>query len=503
MVQKKGKISELLKYPAIFFIVVICYMIWRICMDQVPELVVKLIMASGAAMCFIVSAMILKRSSSRGEIDADTVVKLVIIAGIIMRIGYMLLTPCDLRGHDMKEFEINSRGHAAYILNIVENGSLPGSNRSQFYQQPFFYLLGGGVSWIVNRLLNCSDVFYIVDAAKTISCAASCMMLMLSEKMCDMLGLGKKGKLAAVTLTAFVPALFLACRVNCDALAGLFLTLAFMYTIRWRNYPSWKNTVILAFVYGCGVMTKISVAVMALFTLIVFIAKLVGVIRKKERSTCVCIMLKYLVFGMISLPLGLWYSVRNFIKFQQPLTYVPAPGETSSLFTGDHSLLGRFLFPNIKTMFERPYIHLKRDYNMFEYSVKTACFGEFKYDIPSVISILLEWAGYVLAVCVLASVVKIIIREFTAKKNGRKPEWSMLITIAVCGVFCASLLVFYYRFPYTCSMDFRYMLFLVAPGAVVLARYCELCKAQWFRNTVRGSLAVFVLSSCTMFIWAL
>ena len=70
MVQKKGKISELLKYPAIFFIVVICYMIWRICMDQVPELVVKLIMASGAAMCFIVSAMILKRTSSRDKNEA-------------------------------------------------------------------------------------------------------------------------------------------------------------------------------------------------------------------------------------------------------------------------------------------------------------------------------------------------------------------------------------------------------------------------------------------------
>lgn len=82
MVQKKGRISELLKYPAIFFIVVSCYMIWRLCMDQVPELVVKLIMAAGAAVCFIVSGIILKRSSSRGEIDADTVVKLRQLVGI-------------------------------------------------------------------------------------------------------------------------------------------------------------------------------------------------------------------------------------------------------------------------------------------------------------------------------------------------------------------------------------------------------------------------------------
>ncbi|MGN0700966.1 MAG: glycosyltransferase family 39 protein [Oscillospiraceae bacterium] len=501
MEQKKEQIKNLLKYPAVFLIVVLSYIAWRLCLSLKPYAAVKFLMAAGVLVCAIIAGI--KLHKDKTDLGAENAVKLIIICGVIMRIGYMLLTPCNVRSNDLWDFTPDGYGHAGYVINIAVNGSLPDNNIRQYYQQPFYYIISGAVSFVVNKLLNCSDMYYIADAAKTVSCAASCIMLLLSEKLCDMLGLGKKGKLAAVTLTAFVPNLFISCKVTPDALTALMLTLAFMYTLRWKDTPSWKNTILLALIYGFGVMTKISVAVMALFTLAVLLYRLFAGIMDKDGRLCLSLVQKYAVFGIISLPLGLWYSVRNYIRFQQPIGYVPVVGKDSPLYTGDHSLFQRFLFPDIKALFDSPYVNLLEDCNMFEYAVKSSCFGEFNYDAPPFIAILLEWAAVVLAVCVIAAVVGIILHEARANRDGRKHDVSILLTITACGIFCVSLMVFYLRYPYTCSMDYRYMLFLAAPGAIVLARYCELCRANGFRTAVKAALGVYSCASCIMFIWIL
>ena len=250
-------------------------------------------------------------------------------------------------------------------------------------------------------------------------------------------------------------------------------------------------------------MTKISVAVMALFTLAVMVWALVCGIREKQHRGTALLLHKYFVFGVISLPLGLWYSVRNYIRFGQSFGYVLYVGKSSPLFTGDHSLIQRYLFPDIGSLLNGPYVRLTQEDNLRVYDTTTACFGEFRYEVPSVIAILLEWSAAVLAVCVIAAIVCTILRAVRAKKDGRKPDVPMLLLIAACGLFCASIMFFYLRYPFVCSMDYRYMLFLAAPGAVVLAKHTEECGTRWFNAAAVASLGIFACTSCIMYIWVL
>ena len=92
----------------------------------------------------------------------------------------------------------------------------------------------------------------------------------------------------------------------------------------------------MAVIYGLGVMTKVSVGVIALFTAVVFVIMLVKTV-KTDAKQWKMLMLRYIVFGLISLPLGLWYSVRNYRMFGQPLGYVCAkrrPGRTRQQWHG-------------------------------------------------------------------------------------------------------------------------------------------------------------------------
>ena len=56
---------------------------------------------------------------------------LIIILGMVLRMGYMLYTPCNVRSHDLWEIDVNGMGHAGYLLKLLERGRLPESNALQ------------------------------------------------------------------------------------------------------------------------------------------------------------------------------------------------------------------------------------------------------------------------------------------------------------------------------------------------------------------------------------
>ena len=117
--------------------------------------------------------------------------------------------------------------------------------------------------------------------------------------------------------------------VTPDALTTCFLTAEFLVTLLWKQTPCRKYLFTLAFLYGFGVMAKISCATVVPFTALIFLQKL---FQEKDCRRRLCLLKDYLLFSCISLPLGLWYALRNWLLFRQPLTYVPDLGKTSYLF---------------------------------------------------------------------------------------------------------------------------------------------------------------------------
>ena len=96
-------------------------------------------------------------------------------------------------------------------------------------------------------------------------------------------------------------------------------------------------------------MTKVSGAIMAVPIMYTFIRKIVET-YKTEKDKLLRLFGKFLLFGVISLPLGLWHPIRNLVLFSQPIGGVLLPAE--GLYVGQYSVFQRFLTISFKENFE-------------------------------------------------------------------------------------------------------------------------------------------------------
>lgn len=484
--------------------VIASYIIAHLTGAQQSRLYIKISMCTALALTAVIASVNVRTMTCRDIHYYDVIIIAIMAAGIIMRIGYMLYTPCNIRQHDLWGFDADAGGHAAYILNLMQYHRLPLSNKLQFYQQPFFYIAGSLMSLVVNSILNTSSVYELVDAARTAACTASCLMLPASDALCRECGIGGRGRVISTALVACSPVFYMtAGMLTPDSLRTLLMVLAVLYTIKWSNDCSWKNTVLLAVIYGLGVMTKVSVGVIALFTAVVFVIRLVKTV-KTDAKQWKMLMLRYIVFGLISLPLGLWYSVRNYRMFGQPLGYVlDIGGSRSKLYTGERSIAARIFTFSIDNIMKGPYADVFNDYNAPAYYLKSSLFGEYRYEVPAIIpAVLLFTALFITFIAVVAFIYQLIHLKNKSIAYYAVPVVSVLMY--------ASVTYFYMKYPYGCSMDYRYMGLLSVMAGAALGRMCENTIEIRFRNIVMNTcklnkyivfmLTVFCLASVIMYV---
>lgn len=484
--------------------VIASYVVAHLTGAQQSRLYIKIAMCTALALTAVIASVKVRTMTCRDIHYYDVIIIAIMAAGIIMRIGYMLYTPCNIRQHDLWGFDADAGGHAAYILNLMQYHRLPLSNKLQFYQQPFFYIAGSLMSFVVNSILNTSSAYELADAARTAACMASCLMLPASDALCRECGIGGRGRVISTALVACSPVFYMtAGMLTPDSLSTLLMVLAVLYTIKWSNDCSWKNTVLLAVIYGLGVMTKVSVGVIALFTAVVFVIRLVKTV-KTDAKQWKMLMLRYIVFGLISLPLGLWYSVRNYRMFGQPLGYVPdIGGSRSKLYTGDRSIAARIFTFSIDNIMKGPYADVFNDYNAPAYYLKSSLFGEYRYEVPAIIpAVLLFAALFITFIAVVAFIYQLIHLKNKSIAYYAVPVVSVLMY--------ASVTYFYMKYPYGCSMDYRYMGLLSVMAGAALGRMCENTIEIRFRNIVLNTcklnkyivfmLTVFCLASVIMYV---
>lgn len=404
--------------------------------------------------------------------------RIILYIGITLRILYMLYTPCNVRIHDLGTIEPGANGHAGYILALLE-GHLPESAEAQFYQQPLYYILTAGLAALWKIFVPGLSYDMQVSAGKVVSCMASCSTLLLTDKLGKVCNLQKEGQRILLLFVAFTPTYLLTggC-VAPDALATFFMTVEILYTIYWKKRPNWRNTIMLALAYGLGVMTKISCATIAIYTGALFLKRLWKMRKTKE---IVSLIKKYIVFGFLSMLLGLWYSTRKWILFGQPFTYVLDQGPTSSLYISGHSWFSRFGYLDVKNLLDTPYVDLKRDYNAPAYFLKSSLFGEFTFSVPEFFTrIFIGLAGLIVIYMIMAFM-------WNFKNNRQQYAYDLgLIFIT----FYVNIIIFNIQFPYTCSMDYRYMNILTVLGGVLMGYYTDAIRKKMRVLLVFGGYAI-------------
>ncbi len=386
----------------------------------------------------------------------EDIISLIIMIGIIMRIGYMLYTAVGIRTHDID-------GHIAY-MNFLYNGSLPDSNNFIFYHPPFFHFLGALFGRTIGSLKYSGNDIY--EAAKIISCFSSCAILLITRSIAKELELGKKAVLTAVLITAVLPNFFLlASRANNDALSILFMYITLLYTVRWYKKPCYKYVIILALSIGFGMMTKISVGTLAFFTGPVMLYVLIQNFRRDKKD--MSILYQLIVFALICFPLGLWYPIRNLILFDQPFNYVYKIPVTEPIYCGDRGYGDRFFsFPFIEGV-KSVYSHPNDDYNVWIYLIKGAVFGEFSFDINDLVPRVLFILNIIVS---LISVVGLVFTVFSRRVKAEQKYFIAVLWLIVM----ASYISFNISLPFGCTMDFRY----VVPISLVSGLSCGIMY-QW------------------------
>ena len=376
------------------------------------------------------------------EKNYNKIIIAILIIGLVLRLFYVLTTDFEDGNHNHDQ--LGGDGHMDYAFYIYYNHSLPEHNVYAFSHPPFFHFLVAmwfGVIGIFN-----SEYSFLLSSMPWLGFIVSLLTMLIVIKILKQLNIHYLCKIIAF-LYVSISSYFIVFTgfTNNDPMAFLLSLFALLYLIKWYKKESFKNIILMAIFTGCAVMTKVNAGMIAIPISIVFIYKLFVVIKDNNRQALKNIIMQLSCFAIISLPLGLWYPIRNLILFKQPIIYVFDHGNTD-LYVGDVNYLTR-LSPFSDDIIMYKYDSPFEASNIPTYVLKGSLFGEFDWNMD--LDILLYFALGFHAITIF---MEFIIIALNKKHN--------LFTIATLGLLIAnviSYLIMNYKLPYGCTMDFRYL----------------------------------------------
>jgi ABC-type proline/glycine betaine transport system permease subunit len=236
------------------------------------------------------------------------------------------------------------------------------------------------------------------------------------------------------------------------------------------------------------------------------------VTKKGEKQVGVIYMIcGFALFAIVLFPLGLGWQVKNLILWDMPLTYVPSLSHTTNQYVGFHSVLERFFGVNAETI-GNPFViwgddgvHSFWEYNMGLGALKTGLFGEDDFfalgGSSEIEEVVISAVGkfvcaflYVFAWgLVILSVISIFM--FFKKKCCGMSKISVRMLAIIFVTFLGNYVVFCFGYPFTCTMNFRYIVpCLLLP--IVSLSACS-GEASVGKGSALGQLYVKGVSVCT------
>lgn len=389
----------------------------------------------------------------------DKITSLLLFAlGFAMRAGYCLQTGIYVRQNDVFGFG-NEQGnsHSGYIEYLLQNHHLPDfdpSTRWQFYHPPLHHTISAIWLGLVDKI---SPAYYIsCEAIQTLPLFYSCVMLIIAYKTLRLFGLKGSSLYVPFAFLCFFPYLYqLSGAINNDALSIMFIMMAIYFTVIWVNNPTLWNLIKIAFAIGFGMMSKLSAGLVAPAVAVVFLAMMI-----KNRSEIIKYIKNYMIFGLICCPLGLWWGIRNLIKYDLPINYVNSLDPSCNQYLGNIPILKRFTdFSSYQfdSLFQKWIEDEYQEFNPTIAIMKNSVFGEggrAEVFTPDYIyaqqflfwsCALLSFAGFIFTfVCLF-------------QKKDKCPFWGKILLVLANLTILGNFYVFQITFPYECTMNYRYI----------------------------------------------
>ena len=419
------------------------------------------------------------------KISYKHVVLIILLIGLILRIYYVLCTPYSVRQHDF--YELGDKGHYEYIYKIFTDWQLPDNFGNQFYHPPLHHFISGCMHKI-SQLIG-FDIIRSYEGLQLLTAFYSFVIMVIACKIFYEIGLKGRALFIAAGIMAVHPTfLILGGSLNNDVLSVMFIAIALLYCIKWYKSPTFKNIIVIALAIGLGMMTKLSAGTIAIVIGAVFLIKWLNQPKFYKQGKFYA---QFAVFAAICFPLALWHPIFNYLRFDQPIGYVPATGLPD--LSESHTLLERFLFIDFKELTSNAYCLPWENYNLPAYTIKCSVFGEFSFsqEFNFQAGLLLIF-NIIVIISSLAAMIYVLIKD--KNKNRRFFNWIMF---AVWAIQIISFIIFNISLPYGCTMDFRYIVPTLITGAYFLALWLQLFNGGKLKQFIRN----FVLSSSILFIF--
>lgn len=424
---------------------------------------------------------------SRGKTTRDRregIALLILIGAFVIRFIYVLCMPYDISTHDMGVIsqtpELQS-GHLGYIGYIYHNGRLPDMDPTtvwSFYNPPLFYMLSA--VWLkINTLLSLGwDV--ALENLQLLPLLFTMWASIGFDRLLKEFKVRGKSRLVLLAFFAFFPTfIWFSGSLTVDALVLFWMVHILLYTVRWYKKRDYRTIILLALCIGLGMFTKVSVGLLAAGTAFIFASVLIEGVRRDGKQA-LGYMKQFVVFGLICLPLGLFWSLRCYLLFDMPFSYVPDPN-TPSQYLGDRSFWELWGIPSgrqlghAKMLFDR-----QGDSNVWLTLIRNALYDECSIMEFSTVSA--EVAGRIL-LYMQFPLILFMNGCYMVVLFGKKCRMILPFKVLTAGLYLLLMIGYislFVQLPYMCTANFRYI-------AVAFVFPC-LGTAVFFRNRVRTKL---------------
>lgn len=419
----------------------------------------------------------MKITKTKPELPTLIITTLAVVARFI---AFIFANPA-INQHDV----LIEGGHFDYAMYIFNNWHLADNNYYEFAQPPLNATLQALFMKFISLFKNYGDDFVALYAnCKFLSLIYSLIILYLFYKIIKEFDLSKTLSLLFYGIMALYPGLIImTSQYSNDLLSYVFFYLSLYLCIRWAKNHKFSTIILLALSISFGMLTKISVGLISFIVGPMMLAVLIHSIiinklqdKKTKTSTTIMpltIILQIIVFLVIVTPIGLSYSIRNYIVFGQGF------GEISDVVKGgffdttlkSYTPTERYWSFAFSKLYDGKYdiFHDWAEYNIWVDLVKTSAFDEFQFrDFVFYPVLVFIWFYNILFyfISFIAVIYNIINLVIAAIKNKLEDIPKNIFNLSLMSIMLYILaiiafLFFNIKYPYSCNSNYRYVAFII------------------------------------------
>ncbi len=407
---------------------------------------------------------------------------LLTLIGGVLRLLYILGTTVYERGHDVGNYTdltdtLVNPGHLGYIEYLAKFRHLPDFDPFSvfsYYHPPLHHFLASLVVRASALFGASTDTAF--ENVQFLILFYSLITLILGYLILREFGSGPE-LLIPYGLFCIHPSMILMSgSVNNDMLTVLFELLILYLTLEWMKDRSRKKLLLLSLAFGLGMLTKISVVVLAFPVGLVMLGYLVTLLRKKDRNMTAGCIRDYVFFGLIAGIIGLSWTVRNAVRFRVKPGIASATPE-SFLYMGNTPLLKRLGIPSSLGL-DYPFhsVYGNASDNVWLILFRTAVFGEIRPDVTGASLFACQAVFMLNLILGLFCAVLTVLYSIREIRKGDRDRGIFLLSGYASFLF--TYILFVMKYPYTCSCDFRYIVPTLLYGCIALTGTCSLIRAE-------------------------